>query len=76
MSHKKKHTPRVPPGNRSQVGPPDAAVPADQNQQAGSAGAPMQEQDAKRRLGDFEGAGEHSLQQPGGRQGANRHGSG
>ena len=28
-------------------------------------GAPAQEQDPKRRLGDFTGAGEHSLKEPG-----------
>ena len=76
MSHKKKHTPRVPPANRPQSGPPDAAVPAEQGHQAAGGGAPMQEQDAKRRLGDFETEGEHSIQQPGGAQGPNQHGSG
>ena len=29
-------------------------------------------QDEKRRLGNFEGAGEHSFQQPGGKNDANR----
>jgi len=32
--------------------------------------ASAQEQDPKRRLGDFEGKGEHSMQEPGGKNGA------
>lgn len=64
MAHKKHHTPPVPPGNQPQHGPPDATGPlAGEGQQAGG-GAPGQEQDEKRRLGDFEGAGEHARQQP------------
>lgn len=60
--HKKKHAHPIPASNQPQVGPP---VEADLGQQAGSGGgAPMQHQDAKRRLGDFEGAGEHPRQQP------------
>jgi hypothetical protein len=38
---------------------------------ASTQGAQFQEQDPNRRLGDFEGAGEHSFQQPGGRNDAN-----
>jgi hypothetical protein len=63
---KKHHNPGpVPAGNRSQSGP--AFTPGqDEEQPAGEATAPRdQEQDAQRRLGDFEGKGEHSLQQPG-----------
>ena len=65
---KKNHSPGpVPPSNRPQAGPgfgpdqeqdPDAA--AEEN-----TGAPFQEQDPKRRLGNFGGAGEHPIQQPG-----------
>lgn len=52
----------VPPGNRPKGMPsdlPDAAqsAPADD-------GTGFQEQDPKRRLGGFTGAGEHSIQQP------------
>ena len=56
----------VPPGNRRQSGP---AKPTgeDENQITGSEtdpGAGFQEQDPKRRLGDYGGAGEHPIQQP------------
>jgi hypothetical protein len=71
MAHKKKHGGPVPPGNQPQAGPP---VHADTGQQAADtkSGAPFQDQDAKRRLGNFEGAGEHAYQQPGGKNDANR----
>jgi hypothetical protein len=60
--HKKKHGHPVPPGNQPQAGPP---VEAELGQQKGAGGgAPFQDQDAKRRLGDFETTGEHSRQQP------------
>lgn len=59
--HKKKHAHPIPPGNQPHAGPP---VEAEPEQQTGGGGAPMNEQDAKRRLGGFEGAGEHPLQQP------------
>jgi len=72
MAHKKKHTAPVPPGNRPQGGPPDVAARGDTTgQQAPAEGAPLQEQDEKRRLGNFEGAGEHAYQQPGGQNDAN-----
>jgi hypothetical protein len=68
MAHKKKHTDPVPPGNRPSTGaasdrPDDAAPPAPE-------GAPFAEQDPKRRLGNYGGAGEHPYQQPGGRNDA------
>jgi hypothetical protein len=72
MAHKKKHTRPVPPGNQPQAG---ASGGADESQRADTeaqTGAPFQDQDAKRRLGNFEGAGEHSYQQPGGKNDANR----
>jgi len=58
----------IPPGNRPHTGP--SAVPnnsdADQPDQSDTnTGASFQDQDAKRRLGDFSGAGEHPRQQPG-----------
>jgi len=62
MAHKKKHTPRVPPGNRPSAGPANE-VPVSDEVQAGG-GAPFQEQDPQRRLGGFETAGEHARQQP------------
>jgi len=53
----------IPSGNRPQQGPPtDDAV---EDQTGTNTGSNFQDQDAKRRLGDFTGAGEHSRQQPG-----------
>ena len=69
MAHKKQHRGPVPPGNQSHSGPAHSAEEVQQQPQA--EGAPSQEQDAKRRLGDFTGTGEHSLQQPGGHNDAN-----
>jgi hypothetical protein len=37
-----------------------------------ASGAPFEEQDPKRRLGNFEGKGEHAFQQPGGKNDADR----
>jgi hypothetical protein len=72
MAHKKKHGHPVPPGNRPQAGPPEAAQQAAQEgQQAAAEVDSFQEQDPKRRLGDFSGAGEHPSQQPGGLNDAN-----
>ena len=62
----------VPPGNRPSGGPPhpegEEQLP-DLTQPA--SGSPFQEEDPKRRLGDFTGTGEHSIQQPGGKNDAN-----
>jgi hypothetical protein len=58
----KQHQPApVPPGNRPHVGPGhlDPTEVPESNSDDG-----FQEQDPKRRLGDFESAGEHSRQQP------------
>jgi len=71
MAHKKKHTGPVPPANQAHHGPGGGTVPAEQTETGTHGGAPFQDQDAKRRLGDFEGAGEHSIQQPGGKNDAN-----
>lgn len=61
--HKKRHGPApVPSGNLPREGT-SAGAQVDQQAEAGG-GAPMQEQDAKRRLGGFESAGEHSRVQP------------
>jgi hypothetical protein len=73
MSRKKKHVQSVPPANRPRTGPPNDQAGASQQQQGEPGGERgFQEQDAKGRLGDFEGAGEHSYQQPGGLNDANR----
>lgn len=65
MAHKKKHTPPVPPANRPQSGPPQQPAEAG-GEERPAEGAPFQDHDEKRRLGNFEGAGEHAYQQPGG----------
>jgi len=69
MSSKKNHGPApVPPGNRAHAGPPAApGHPADDqpSEHDANGNASFQEQDPKRRLGDFSGAGEHPIQQPG-----------
>ena len=68
---KKGHAPGpVPPGNRAQVGPgvpvpgPDQEATDQMNSEA-EIGA--SEQDPKRRLGNYQTAGEHAIQQPGGK---------
>jgi hypothetical protein len=65
----------VPPGNRSHAGPqfrtePDEGRPAEE---APDTGAGFEPQDPQRRLGDFEGTGEHSRQQPGAANDGDRH---
>jgi len=70
MAHKKKHGNPVPPGNQSRGGPSEAVPKVPEKQPAGGETSP-QEQDPKRRLGDFTGTGEHSYQQPGGLNDAN-----
>jgi hypothetical protein len=57
----------IPPGNRPQSGPP-TPTREDENEAASrkaEGGAGFEEQDPKRRLGDYGGAGEHPRQQPG-----------
>ena len=71
MAHKKKHGHPVPPGNQPHAGPPDSVDASQQADAHAGGGSPFQDHDAKRRLGDFEGAGEHSFQQPGGKGDAN-----
>lgn len=65
---KKSHNPGpIPPGNRSPAGPGYTPGKDDEQPPAGDAGggSSFQDQDAQRRLGNFETAGEHSRQQPG-----------
>jgi hypothetical protein len=72
MAHKKKHSGPVPPGNQSHSGPSgDSQDAAAKGEQSPAEVASAQEQDPKKRLGDFTGKGEHSFQQPGGRNNAN-----
>jgi len=61
MAHKKKHKTRIPIGNQPKLGP--EATTADQKA-ISSEGASFEEQDPKRRLGGYEGKGEHARQQP------------
>jgi hypothetical protein len=83
MAHKKKHQAPIPKANRSRGGPgaPPLRGPgaAPLNEQADeqvpnepTTGTGFQEQDAKKRLGNYGGAGEHPYVQPGGRNDANR----
>lgn len=76
MSKKKHRAGPVPAGNRSHSGPlyqdPDQNEP---DKSAEDPGAGFQEEDPKRRLGDYTGTGEHARQQPGPRNdGGKRHG--
>ncbi len=68
MAHKKHHDAPVPPGNRPQTDPNSTGKAA--NIDAAEVSS-AQEHDPKRRLGDFEGKGEHSMQEPGGKNDAN-----
>jgi len=71
MKHKRHQRPGpIPAGNRSRAGRKNDTNEATQSPQDNK-GAPFQEQDPKRRLGDFSGAGEHPYQQPGGLNDAN-----
>ncbi len=65
MAHTKKHSGPVPPDNQPHTGPADASGHPEGGQQAAGGEMPMQDQDAQRRLGNFEGRGEPSRQQPG-----------
>jgi hypothetical protein len=69
MGHKKQPGAPVPRGNRANAGPTDATGKSAKKVAAEVGSA--QEQDPKRRLGDFDGKGEHSMQEPGGKNGAN-----
>jgi hypothetical protein len=64
---KKSHTPGpVPPGNRSQSGTNHSTEDQEQSEKDRlNETDTFQEQDPKRRLGDFTGEGEHARQQPG-----------
>jgi hypothetical protein len=69
MSHQRNTGP-IPPANRSPFGPRDRKNV--QSSAEAVEGEPLSNQDPKRRLGSFQTEGEHSVQQPGGKQGANR----
>jgi hypothetical protein len=69
MAHKKKHNAPIPPGNQSELDPSGAV--GEVEQPGTGEVSSNQEQDPKRRLGDYEGKGEHSIQEPGGKKDAN-----
>jgi len=69
MSKKHKGTPvPIPEANQSHFGPQN---PTKERKGKKAHGAPASEQDPKRRLGNYHTAGEHPIEQPGGKQGAN-----
>ena len=69
MSKKHKGGPApIPKGNQAQSGP---SVPAEKPIASSPEGAPASQHDPKRRLGNYATAGEHSIEQPGGKQGPN-----
>lgn len=70
MSKKHKGGAPIPKGNQSRMGP--QVEPMEREPPETAEGAPASEQDPKRRLGNFGTAGEHPLEQPGGKQGANQ----
>ena len=68
MSKKDKGGPApIPKGNQSEAGPDKPAQPQTPVQPHG---APASEQDPKRRLGNYDTAGEHSIEQPSGKKGS------
>ncbi|AMV27282.1 hypothetical protein VT84_22965 [Gemmata sp. SH-PL17] len=73
---KKSHSPGpVPPGNKSHMGTTFQPDQDEQGQLGDQQGTGFQEEDPKRRLGDFTGTGEHARQQPGPlNNGGRRHG--
>jgi hypothetical protein len=73
MAQKKRRGAPVPPANKANVGPQKRAGKQKDTPRKAKDGTGFQEQDPKRRLGDFDGAGEHALVQPGGHNDANRH---
>jgi hypothetical protein len=70
MSKKHKGGPApIPAGNKPKTGTDHPFAP---EPEANPHGAPASEQDPKRRLGNYATAGEHAIEQPGGKQGANQ----
>lgn len=55
----------VPPGNRSITGSTNLDKKGPITESEKGPGVGFEEQDVKRRLGDYGGAGEHPIQQPG-----------
>ena len=70
---KKHHGGPIPPANRPQMGSggaPGEAVEAPESIQNGGE-VQSQQEEPKNRIGDYTGKGEHSIQEPGGKNGAN-----
>jgi len=74
MGHKKhRHGPGpIPPANRPKTGPERPIAENEEEIPQHQDNTGFAEQDPKRRLGNYEGAGEHAYVQPGGRNDANR----
>jgi hypothetical protein len=75
MAHKKHHQAPIPKGNLPKRGPgaaPGNDEAEEQPPNEPTTGTGFQEQDAKKRLGQYGGAGEHPYVQPGGKNDANR----
>jgi len=72
MANTKKHTNPVPPENQPKGGPAQTpgALGTD-GEQTPPNGAPFEDQDEKRRLGNYGTAGEAPIKQPGGKNDAN-----
>jgi hypothetical protein len=69
----KHHAPGpVPPGNRPATPFNDRPDMDPTEEPTNQDGTGFQEEDPKRRLGDFTGKGEHSIQQPGGKNDSDR----
>lgn len=63
----------VPPANRPHSG--TSYTPDEENENQGvekDGEVPFQQEDPKRRMGDFTGTGEHSIQEPGGKKDSDR----
>jgi hypothetical protein len=69
-SKKKGHTGPVPPENQPKFGTPQTT--ADDGTPDVPRGAPKSDQDPQRRLGNYQTAGEHAIQQPGGKNDSDR----
>ncbi len=65
MSQKKRPPNNIPPGNQPKGSKFNRTEPAEQDTVQG---APFEDQDPKRRLGNYGTAGEHPIQQPGGKK--------
>lgn len=73
MAHRKRLNPLpVPPENQPLGGQTPGTDKKFEEVPPPGAAAPFNEQDPQRRLGNYQTAGEHAVQQPGGRMNAQR----